>query len=107
MVCKRRALGVELGCESDPGAEMLGIGSDRERGLGRRLEQQVVDDRLVLVGDIGDRTRQREHEVEVADRQQLGLALGEPLLCGGALTFWEMTVAAAFVGNYGLHASIP
>jgi hypothetical protein len=33
--------------------------------------------------------------VEVADRQQLGLALGEPLLCGGALTFGAMPVAAA------------
>jgi hypothetical protein len=33
--------------------------------------------------------------VEVADRQQLGLALGKPLLCGGALTFGAMPVAAA------------
>ena len=28
--------------------------------------RQVVDDRLVLVGDIGDRTRQCEHDVKVA-----------------------------------------
>ena len=48
----RRAPGVEDGGDADPGAEMLGIGGDRERGLDRCLEQQVVDDRLVLVGDI-------------------------------------------------------
>jgi hypothetical protein len=95
MVRHRRAPAVEHGGDADPGAEMLGIGGDRKRGLGRRLEQQVVDDRLVLVGDIGDRRRQREHEVEVADRQQLGLARGKPLLCGGALTFGAMPVATA------------
>ena len=44
------------------------------------LNSRVVDDRLVLVGDIGDRRRQREDDVEVGDRQQLGFALGEPLL---------------------------
>jgi hypothetical protein len=46
---------------------MLGIGRDGEHGLGRGPEQQVVDHRLVLVGDIGDRTGQREHDVKVAD----------------------------------------
>jgi hypothetical protein len=46
--------------------------------LGRRLEQQVVDDGLVLVRDVGDLGRQREDDVEVSDRQQICLALGEP-----------------------------
>ena len=31
---------------------------------------------------------QREDDVEVADRQQLRLTLGEPLLCRCALAFW-------------------
>src|SRR5205823_4984045 len=35
--------------------------------------QQVVHHRLVLVGDRGDLGRQREDQVEVADRQQIGL----------------------------------
>ena len=65
MMGHRRAPGVEHGGDADPGAEMLGIGRDRERGLGRGLEQQIVDHGLVLVGDIGDRSRQREHDVEV------------------------------------------
>jgi hypothetical protein len=40
-------------------AEMLGVGSDRECGLGRGFEQQVVDYRIVLIGDFGDPRRQR------------------------------------------------
>ena len=31
---------------------MLGIGRDREHGLGRCLKQQIVDHRLVGVGDV-------------------------------------------------------
>ena len=50
------------------GAEMLRIGRDRERRLGRRLEQEVVDDALVLIGDVGNRRRQRVDDVEVAAR---------------------------------------
>jgi hypothetical protein len=38
-------------------AEMLGIGGDRERGLGRGLEQQIVDHRFVLIGDVAQRRR--------------------------------------------------
>src|ERR1700730_6353621 len=49
----------------------------RQIGLGG-----IVDHRLVLVGDIGDRAGQCEYVVKVADRQQLGRALGEPFLRG-------------------------
>jgi hypothetical protein len=94
-----RAPGVEHGGDADVGAEMLGIGRDRQHGLGGGLEQQVIDDRLVVVGDIGDGPRQREDDVEVADRQQLRLTLGEPLLCRRALAFWAVPVAAAIVGD--------
>ena len=52
MMGERRAPGVEHGGDADACAETLGVGSDRERGLGRRLHQQVVDDALVLVGDV-------------------------------------------------------
>jgi len=48
------------------------------------VKQQTVDRGFVLVGDIGDRTRQREDEVEVADGQQFGLTLGEPFLGAAA-----------------------
>ena len=55
MMGEGRSPGVEHGGDADPGAEMLGIGRDGDHGLGRRLEQEIVDDGLVLVGDIGDR----------------------------------------------------
>ena len=41
--------------DADAGAEVLWVGRDRDQGLGRGLEQQIVDDGLVLVGDVGDR----------------------------------------------------
>ena len=66
------------GGDADPGAEMLGVGGNRQHGLGRRLEQQIVDHGLVLVGDGADLGGQREDDVEIGDRKQLGLALLHP-----------------------------
>ena len=65
--------------EPDAGAEMRGIGGDRERGLGGGLMNRTVDQRLVLIGDVAQLCRQRVDDVEVGHGQQLGLALGEPL----------------------------
>ena len=67
-----RAPGVEHGGDADPGAEMLRIGGDRQQRLGRCLEQQVIDHRLVLVSDVGDRGRQGEDEMEVGHGQEIG-----------------------------------
>ena len=44
-----RAPAVEHSGGADARAEMPGVGGDREQRLGRRAEQQVVDDRLVLL----------------------------------------------------------
>src|ERR1700724_1596702 len=90
----RRAPGVEHGGEADAGTEVLGIGGDGEQRLRCRAEQQVVDHRLVLVGDRGDLDRQREDQVKVAHREQIGLAGGEPVPRRRALTLGAMTVAA-------------
>jgi len=54
MVDERRAPGVQNGCDADANAQMLGVARNRQHGLGARLEQQIVDDRLVLIGDLGD-----------------------------------------------------
>ena len=51
---------------ADLGAKTLGIGGDRQGGLSRRREQQTVDRGFVVVGDIGDWTGQREHQMEIA-----------------------------------------
>src|SRR3984893_3498035 len=98
----RRAPGVEDGQDANASAEMLGIGCDGEHGLGGGLEQQVVDDSLVLIGDIGDPSRQGEHHVIVRHRQQLCLALGQPFLSGGGLTFGTVPVTAGVIGDDGV-----
>src|SRR6266566_160325 len=99
MVGHRRAPGVEHGGEADAGAEVPGIGGDGEQRLGRRAEQQVVDHRLVLIGDRGDLGRQGEDHVEVVDRQQIGLARGEPTLRRRTLALGTMPVAARVVSD--------
>jgi hypothetical protein len=93
-----RAPAVEHGGGADASAEMPGIGGDRQQRLGGRAEQQVVDDRLVLVGDRSDLGRQREDDVEIADRQQIGLAGREPIRRCRALTLWAMSVATDPMG---------
>jgi hypothetical protein len=44
--------------DADAGAQMLWIGGDGEQCLRLCAEQQIVDDRLVLVGNRGDLGRQ-------------------------------------------------
>jgi len=83
--------------DADAGAEVLGVGGDRGQGLGRGLEQQVIDDGLVLVGDIGDGRRQCEHDMIVRHRQQIGLARRQPLLCRRPLALRAMPVATGVV----------
>ena len=82
----------------------FGIGRDRGQGLGRGLEQQVVDDGLVLVGDVGDGRRQREHDVIVRHRQQIGFARGQPFLCRRALALRAVPVAARIVRDLAVRA---
>ena len=59
-------------------AETLGVGGDGEQGLGRGLEQQIVDHRLVVISDVTDRCRQGEHEIGSNRRQEVGLAVLQP-----------------------------
>lgn len=47
----------------------------------------------------GDLGRQREDDMEVSDRQEISLALGEPCACGGALALRAVPVPAGIVGN--------
>ena len=82
----------------------LRIGGDGGQRLGRGREQQAVDLGLVLVGDGADRGRQREHDVEVGDRQQLGLARLEPGLRRPPLALGAVAVAAGVVGDARVRA---
>ena len=94
-----RAPAVKHGSGADARAEVPEVSGDGEQCLGRRAEQQVVDDRLVLVGDRGDLSGQGEDDVEIADRQQIGLAGGEPIRRRRALTLWAMAIAARVVSD--------
>jgi hypothetical protein len=104
MMGHRRAPGVEDRGDPDPRAEVLRVGRDRQQGRGRRLEEQIVDHRLVLVSDVGDRGRQGEHEVEVRHGQELGFALRQPVPGGGSLALRAVAVAAAVVSDLGVVA---
>ncbi len=69
MMRHRRPPSVEHGGDADARAQVLGVSRDRHHRLRRHPEQQIVEDRLVLPGYISDLGRQREDDVEIADRQ--------------------------------------
>jgi hypothetical protein len=45
-----RSPGVQHSGEPDAGAEVFGVGRDGDQGVGGGFEQQVIDDRLVVIG---------------------------------------------------------
>ena len=59
-----------------------------------------------MPGDVGDFGRQREDDVEIADRQQAGLALGEPGPRGGTLASGAMPVATRVIGDPNVAAVV-
>jgi len=63
----------------------------------RCAEQQVIDRGFVVERDVGDLGGYCEDDVEISDRQQVGLALGQPGARGGALALGAMPIAAAVV----------
>src|SRR3546814_10851069 len=63
--------GVQHGDDAELGAEVPWIGGDPAQCLGRGPEQDGVDRPLVLEGDLGNRGRQREDDMEVCHGQQL------------------------------------
>ena len=99
MVLQGLAPGVENHGHSGLGAEMPGIGSNGGQRLGRRTEQDRIDGGLVLEGDLADRCRQGENDVEVGYRQQFGLPLREPLGARQPLAFGTVTVATRVVSD--------
>ena len=90
---------MEDGGEADARAEMPRVGGDADERLGGGPEQEVVDGDLVVERDGADRRGQGEEDMIIGDRQELGLALGEPLPRGCALTLRAMPVAAGVMGD--------
>ena len=99
MVGHRRTPGVQDRGDADTGAEMLRVGGDGRHRLRRRLEQHPVQHRLVLERDVGNLGGQCKDDVEIAHRQQVGLAGDEPGAGGRPLTARAVSVAAGVIGD--------
>ena len=99
MVDQCRSPAMQHGGEPDLRAKVLGVGRDGDQGFGGGFEQQVVDDGLVLVSDVGDRARQGEDDMEIRHGEQFGPAVGQPFLGSGRLALWAVPVAAGVVGD--------
>src|ERR1700746_921241 len=81
--------------DTDMGPEVLRIGSDREKGVGRCSKQDAIDDRLVLISDIGNLLWQRKYHVEIRDRKQIGLTCGKPFPRRCTLALWAVSIATS------------
>jgi hypothetical protein len=106
MVRQRRPPGVQHQRRADLRTQMLRIGSNGAQRLGRHLEQQTVDHRLVGVGDGADRRRQGKHQVVIRHRQQIGLTGFKPALRSPGLALRAMPVAAGVVADFDMRAGI-
>src|SRR4051812_48852233 len=99
MMRECRSPGVQhQGC-TDAGAQMLRVSSDGQQGLSGQIKQQAIDQRFVLIGDLGNRSRQREYHMVVLHRQQIALPRLEPAARSRALALGAMAVAAGVVGD--------
>ncbi len=91
--------GVQHRGGADAGAEAFGIGGDGQRGLGAALHQQVEHHPAVADGEPREAARQREDQMEIRRRQQLGALPGQPAVRGRALAVRAVAVAARVVDH--------
>ncbi len=99
VVRQRRAPGVQYEGRADARAQVLGVGGDGQENFSGDIEQQGIHRGLVLVRDLRDGRGQREDDVVIIDREQIGLARLQPALRGAALALGAMPVAAGVVGD--------
>jgi hypothetical protein len=88
------------------GAQMFRISANHTDRFGRRLEKDIIDHGLVLKRDGGDRRGYREDNVEIGNREKLGLTIGKPLRACEVLALWAVPVPAAIVGDACVSAII-
>ena len=73
---------MQHGGHSDARAKVLGVGSDGDERLGRRLEQHAVDDGLVLPGDRSDwRGGNGANKSAIGDNRRAGPRLSPLARC--------------------------
>ena len=66
---------------------MLGVSCNGDQGFSGDLKQQAIDHRLVVIRNVADGSRQREDNMVVIHRQQIGLTCFEPALGSMGLAF--------------------
>ena len=74
MISERLTPGVQDGGDADGAAEVAGIPAKGEQRLGRRPEQERVEDARVALRERIERVGQREDHMEVGNRQELRAA---------------------------------
>jgi len=87
-------------------AEMLRIATEARESRGRRIEQQIVDETRVALGERVEIVRQGEDDVEVVYGKQFGAPGFDPSLLGEALALGAMAVATRIVGDLGGPAGV-
>ena len=93
------APGVEHGDQANVCTEMLGIGRHGAQGISGGAHEEVVHHRLVLECDLSQQGGQREDDVEIGHRQQLGLAGLQPFGTRQVLALRTVPVATGVVGD--------
>ena len=81
--------------DADMGPEVLRIGRDREKGVGCCSKQDAIDDRLVLISDIGNLLWQRKYHMEIRHRKQIGFTCGKPFARRCALALRAVSITTA------------
>ena len=92
--------------KTDGRAEMVSVGCDRVQCFGGGLKQEVVDHPLVLEGDGRDLLWKREDNVEVRHRQQIILAVLDPLCAAERLTLRTVPITTRVVGDALMPAGV-
>ena len=105
MWSQRLSPSVQDGQEASLCAQVLGIGKDLEQCGGTGLKEQRKQLSLVLPHQRHKLVWNAEDEMEVADRQQLLLALLNPLVARSGLTLGAVPVAAGVIRD-GLVAAV-
>src|SRR5215467_9713638 len=93
--------------DADMGPEVLRIGRDREKGVGCCSKQDAIDDRLVLISDIGNLLWQRKYHMEIRHRKQIGFTCGKPFARRCALALRAVSITAGIVSDECMCAVVP
>ena len=90
--------------ESNLCPEVLGIASNRKKGLGAGSNQQIINYLFVLQGQRGEFVGQSEHHMDVADGQKLAPAGFEPAVANVRLALWAVPASTGIVGDGAMPA---